>query len=184
MNDIDIISLSNMPARNITHALADLLEDAVKHGASVGFVDTDTFADFCAFWDQEIAEHHAGNQIIICAVDNHTVVGSVVLTFESATNAPHRADVRKLLVKSTHRNQGIATRLLQAVDIVAARHNRTLLVLDTEANTPAAKLYEKLGWQTAGTITRYAALPNGSLADCTFYFKHQDTAGDNHDSAH
>jgi hypothetical protein len=48
---------------------------------------------------------------------------------------------------------------------------RTLLVLDTITGSDAVRLYEALGWTRAGEIPRYAAMPDGTLAPTTYFFK-------------
>jgi len=54
---------------------------------------------------------------------------------------------------------------------VARRQGRTLLVLDMISGCDAAVMYERLGWTRAGEIPRYAAMPDGTLAPTTYYFK-------------
>jgi len=50
----------------------------------------------------------------------------------------------------SHRGRGIASRLMQAVEIYARRVGCTLLVLDTLSDSAAASVYRHLGWQYAG----------------------------------
>lgn len=61
-----------------------------------------------------------------------------------------------LAVSSTHRNAGIATSLVkQAIDAMIER-NADEVVLETEEdNTPAMKLYERLGFMRSKKLHRY-----------------------------
>jgi hypothetical protein len=58
---------------------------------------------------------------------------------------------------------------------VAAGHGRWLLTLDT-ATGAAARLYERMGWNEAGTIPGYALNPDGTLTATTFYWKDLENA--------
>ena len=46
-----------------------------------------------------------------------------------------------------------------------------MLVLDTVTGSPAAALYESLGWQTVGTIPDYALDTQGVPEAATYYYK-------------
>lgn len=74
-------------------------------------------------------------------------------------------------VLASHRGQGIATRLMQAVEEFASTLPLRLLVLDTLAGSPAESVYRHLGWQKAGEIPEYAASPDGALHPTAYYFK-------------
>ncbi|MEP6505072.1 MAG: GNAT family N-acetyltransferase, partial [Betaproteobacteria bacterium] len=47
---------------------------------------------------------------------------------------------------------------------------KTLLVLDT-ADAAAARLDDRLGWVAAGTIPRYALLPQGGECATTYFYR-------------
>ncbi|MDV9188111.1 hypothetical protein R6L23_07765 [Streptomyces sp. SR27] len=47
----------------------------------------------------------------------------------------------------------------------------TLLVLDTQTDSPAERLYRGAGWTAAGTIPDFAADPSGVLRPTTLYYK-------------
>src|SRR5712691_10941913 len=78
-----------------------------------------------------------------------SAVGTAQLRLNQYPNGLHRAEVAKVLV----------------------RRGRTLLVLDTITGSDAVKLYETLGWTRAGEIPRYAAMPDGTLAATTYFYK-------------
>jgi ribosomal protein S18 acetylase RimI-like enzyme len=62
----------------------------------------------------------------------------------------------KLLVHPQARRQGIARRLMVALEDLARASGRTLLTLDTWTGSHAEALYQSLGYTTVGIIPRYA----------------------------
>lgn len=99
------------------------------------------------------------------------MVGSVVLSLCAKENGRHRAEVQKLLVMTSHRGQGIASRLMDALESCARTHRLTLLFLDTEAGSGAESLYKHLDWTRVGEIPDYAASPYGKLRPTALYYK-------------
>jgi len=85
-------------------------------------------------------------------------------------NQPHRADVNKLLVHRSARNQGAGAALMRQLEAAARARGRTLLVLDT-ASDAAERLYQRMGWTRVGIIPGYALLPHGGLCDTTLFWK-------------
>ena len=85
-------------------------------------------------------------------------------------NQPHRADVSKMLVHRRARRQGIAERLLRALEVKARELGKTTLVLDTVTGSDASRVYERLGWQKAGDIPNYALMPDGAPCSTTYYY--------------
>ncbi|MFD7575677.1 N-acetyltransferase, partial [Streptomyces sp. NPDC059810] len=53
----------------------------------------------------------------------------------------------------------------------AAATGLGLLVLDTQTDSPAERLYRGTGWTAAGTIPDFAADPAGVLRATTLYYK-------------
>jgi len=98
------------------------------------------------------------------------ITGTVLLDMDTFPNQPHRATVSKLLVHTSARRRGMGEALMAELERVAAERGRWLLTLDT-ATGAAARLYERMGWQPAGTIPGYALNPDSTLTDTTFYWK-------------
>ena len=48
---------------------------------------------------------------------------------------------------------------------------RTLLLLDTETDSDAEFLYEKMGWTRLGVMPNHSALPSGELRPTTYFYK-------------
>jgi ribosomal protein S18 acetylase RimI-like enzyme len=86
-------------------------------------------------------------------------------------NQPHRADIAKLLVHRSARNQGVAALLMQQVEEASRQASKTLLVLDTVTGDAAERLYTRLGWTRVGVIPDYALYPDGRLCATTVFYK-------------
>jgi GNAT superfamily N-acetyltransferase len=160
-------------AASCVEGLADVLVDCVEGGASVSFMLPMTREKALAFW-RGVAEGVArGERALIVAEDaNGRIVGTVQLILALPENQPHRADVAKMLVHRRARRQGIAQRLMAAVDEEARREGRSVLVLDTVTGGDAERLYERAGWQRVGVVPDYALWPAGGYCATTFFFKH------------
>lgn len=146
-------------------ALARLLVACVQDGASIGFLDDLTHEAAEQWWVRRLADDS-----LHVLVDDE-VRGTVTLALPSYPNQAHRADVSKLLVHPDARRQGLATRLLRALEARALELGRWLMVLDTETGSPAQGLYARDGWDEVGTIADFAAVPDGTLAPTTFMVK-------------
>jgi GNAT superfamily N-acetyltransferase len=150
--------------------LADLLLDAVAHGASVNFMAGVSHCQAEAFWRAQLPGLAATTQRLTVA-DNGRLVGTVLLSFAPQPNAPHRAEIGKMLVHSALRRQGIGRHLLTAAEAMARAAGRTLLMLDTETGSPGEHLYRSCGWIEAGRIPGLSFTPDGRLAATTLFYK-------------
>lgn len=152
--------------------LADVLRDCVEGGASVGFMLPLAEGRCEAFWRRVAAGVAAGERHLLVAEDEAgRVCGTLSLVIDMPDNQPHRADVSKMLVHRRARRQGVAERLLRALEAKASDLGKTTLVLDTVTGSDASRLYERLGWQRAGDIPNYALMPDGPPCSTTYYFK-------------
>jgi len=151
-------------------ALADILIDCVAGGASVSFMLPMTRDKAIAFWRKVAAGVASGERALLVAEDAQGIVGTVQVILDQPENQPHRADVAKMLVHRRARRQGAGAALMRAAERAARDEGKTLLVLDTADDT-AARLYARLGWQAAGTIPRYALLPQGGECATTYFYR-------------
>jgi GNAT superfamily N-acetyltransferase len=156
-------------ARRCVTELAELLIDCVEGGASLGFPAPLELEVARAYWLGVGGAVESGRCVLLGAGD--PLLGTVQLQFPSFPNGRHRAEVAKLLVRSSARNQGLGMRLMAAIEREAGRRGKTLLILDTQTGSSAENLYRKLGWETAGVIPDFALTPYGQLASSTFFFK-------------
>ncbi|MBN3788428.1 GNAT family N-acetyltransferase [Burkholderia sp. Ac-20353] len=153
-------------------ALADVLIDCVEGGASVSFMLPIARATARDFWKRVADGVATGERILIVAEDaDGRIVGTVQVVTAQPENQPHRADVAKMLVCRRARRQGIAARLMAAVDAAARAAGKTVLVLDTVTGGDAERLYERAGWQRVGVVPNFALMPDGAPCATTFFHK-------------
>ena len=158
--------------------LADVLLDCVAGGASVGFMASLSREQAEAFW-QRVAEGVTRRErVLLVAEDGEgRAVGTVQLVVAMPDNQPHRADVAKMLVHRRARRQGLAQRLLDAIDAQARAAGKTVLVLDTVAGGDAERLYARCGWQRVGSVPNYALMPDGAFCATTGFHKQLGSPG-------
>jgi ribosomal protein S18 acetylase RimI-like enzyme len=147
--------------------LAAVLADCVQGGASVGFVLPFTAADAEAYWLRAAP----AMDVLLIGGDGRRVDGTVSLKFAEFANGRHRAEVVKLLVHREARGQGLAKALMAALEAQARAAGRTTLVLDTDSDSDAVRLYRGLGWAETGSVPRYCLAPDGRLKATTFMYK-------------
>ncbi|HEX7988135.1 MAG TPA: GNAT family N-acetyltransferase, partial [Duganella sp.] len=80
--------------------------------------------------------------------------------------------VAKMLVHRDARRRGVAGLLMAAVDQAALDEGKSVLVLDTVTGSDASRLYQRAGWQSAGSVPKYALMPDGAYCGTTFFYKH------------
>jgi GNAT superfamily N-acetyltransferase len=158
-------------ARAAIPDLCDILADCVEGGASVGFMQPYGPTDALPYWQGVAEAVEAGGTILLVAEVERKFVGTVQVGFASMPNQPHRGDLKKLLIHRDARGRGLARLLMDAAEREAARHGKTLLVLDTATGSDAEAIYPRLGWQRAGVIPDYALWPQGGLCDTTLFYK-------------
>jgi GNAT superfamily N-acetyltransferase len=169
MSDIRLLDHEETRAR--LGELAEVLSDCVAGGASVGFMAPYGPADALPFWEGVAAAVGEDATLLFAAERAGRIVGTVQVGIRQMPNQPHRADLKKLLVKTSERGRGLARALMEAAEAEAARRGKTVLVLDTATGSPAETVYEKLGWQRAGVIPDYALYPDGRYCATTFFYK-------------
>jgi ribosomal protein S18 acetylase RimI-like enzyme len=163
---VDAAELAALRAR-----LCEILIDCVEHGASVGFLAPLDVAEADAYWrriERAVAEQRC--LLLVAALADDSVAGTVQLDVDTLPNQPHRATVSKLLVHTGARRRGVGEALMAGLERAALDAGRWLLTLDT-ATADAVRLYERMGWTLAGVIPSYALNPDGTLTDTAFYWK-------------
>jgi GNAT superfamily N-acetyltransferase len=152
--------------------LGALLKDAVDGGASVNFVSGVTQVQTEGWWLGRSARVADGTITVFVARDGDgRIVGSTLLERSVNPNSPHRAEIGKVIVDRSMRRQGVASALMRAAEDLARAEGRWMLILDTVTGSPAAALYESLGWVTVGTIPGYALNTDGVPEAATYYYK-------------
>ncbi len=171
---VTTIAISKLDARAIEGQLPGfcaLLIDAVEDGASIGFEASFNRADAEKWWRDWAIEVETELRLIWIAEGAGEIVGTVHLGFSSKPTAWNRAEVQKLLVHRSSRRKGIAKQLMAEVEVECRLIGRNLIYLDTETNSAAEFLYQKLGYLRLGDIPDYAGSPRGVLTPTTIYYK-------------
>lgn len=152
-------------------ALAQLLVDCIAAGASIGWVRRPTLDAARAYW-QRIAESEArGERCWWVIADGEAVLGTVQLLTDGPENGRRRAEVCKLMVHPSVRRRGFGQALMQAAETEARLLGRRLILLDTNTDSPAQRMYEALDWQVCGVMPDYAEQADGSLGATTWMYK-------------
>lgn len=151
--------------------LAALLAEAVADGASLGFRSPFGREQALAWWRTQRTAVAEGALTVWAARGPQGTAGTVALAHCPKPNGAHRAEVVKLMVAPAARGRGLGRRLLGTAERYAADAGATLLLLDTETGSAADRLYASAGWTGYGTVPDYATDPDGTLRDCTFFYK-------------
>lgn len=166
-----IKSLSAEAASGLLDPLADILIGCVEGGAGVGFVQPFSHDEAVRFWQSRLPGIERGERYLLVAMEAGKPAGTVMLELAPQDNGRHRAEVAKLLVHPDFRRRGIARKLLEALDQLALRLGRTLLVLDTVTGDTAEGLYPQCGYIRVGVIPDYARHPVEGYSATTVFYK-------------
>ena len=150
--------------------LASLLMDAVNSGASVGFWAPMDQHHAVLYWREVMQGMVQQSRVLLVAEDGGEVVGSVQLVLSDRQNGHHRAEITKLMVRTTHRGHGLGRALLAAAHVEARFRGRTLLILDTRTGDAGERLYESMGYTRAGEIPCYTIQPDGARHGTTIFY--------------
>ncbi len=181
MKPLTIDRLTAAEGRSVRSDLVTLLQDAVHGGASIGFLSPLETSRAENYWEHVFDEIDDGSRVLLVARDGNrsqasetygsTIHGTVQLALATKQNALHRAEVQKLFVHTRYRCRGIGNALLTAVENVARELGRHVLILDTETDSPAQRLYERHGYTRLGEIPQWALSPHGNLHGAMFYYR-------------
>ncbi|UBU08280.1 GNAT family N-acetyltransferase [Nonomuraea gerenzanensis] len=173
-------TIARLSAEEFEHCvkeLAGLLVDAVDDGASLGFVQPFDHEAAAAWWRAQAPAVAAGSlHVWACRVDG-VMAGTVGLLPAAKANARHRAEIVKLMVHRDARGQGLSRALLAVAEQAALESGASLLLLDTETGSTAEHVYLSGGWTRFGVVPGYAASPDGTLSDCSFFYKRLTPSG-------
>jgi GNAT superfamily N-acetyltransferase len=168
---IDVRRLEPAEAGELLDELAEVLEDCVAGGASVGYMAPFSRADARAAFEGFVADAERGGRILLGAFDGTRLVGTAQVVLAQMPNQPHRGEIAKMLVHRDARRRGVAAALLAAAEEAARAEGRTLLVLDAVTGGDAARLYARLGWTTVGVVPDFALYPDGRPCATTYFYK-------------
>ncbi|NWE12253.1 GNAT family N-acetyltransferase [Pseudomonas yamanorum] len=166
--------LRRVNAESFAHyrqGLVELLLDAVKHGASVGFMADFDETQARSYLSGVQASIEDGSLLLWVVVRDEVVVASVQLALCLKANGLNRAEVQKLLVHSEARRRGLGQQLMAALELGARQYKRGLLYLDTEAGSGAEAFYQSLRYTKIGELPNYCQSPDGRYTPTAIYFK-------------
>ncbi|MFI7643907.1 GNAT family N-acetyltransferase [Nonomuraea sp. NPDC049400] len=158
-------------------ALAELLVDAVDSGASVGFLAPFDHEQAAAWWRAQAPAVAGGSLLVWTSRDEGVITGTISLALARKPNARHRAEIVKLMVHRDARGRGLSRALLATAEQAALDAGADLLLLDTETGSTAERVYLTGGWTRFGIVPDYAGSPDGTLQDCSFFYKRLAKAG-------
>jgi GNAT superfamily N-acetyltransferase len=167
--DVEIVALESTP--ETIASLANLLIETVAAGGSVSFMHPLAPEVAAGFWTKSLAAADDGGRVVLGAMDDGEVVGTVTLLLDFPPNQPHRAEIAKMMTRLSHRGRGAGRALMLEAERIAVERGRTLLMLDTAVEEGAGPFYERLGFVRAGVIPDYAYKPHGGLCGTIFYWK-------------
>ncbi|MDQ1708699.1 MAG: hypothetical protein QOG49_84 [Frankiaceae bacterium] len=170
--DVTVDLLDGEPAAAVIDDLAAVLVDCVAGGASVGFLDPLELDVAREWWQRTLRDAYALTWV--ARDDSGRVVGCVRLLPSGYPNGKHRAEVAKLLVHRAARGRGVSSALMRQLEAGALERGRWLLLLDTQTDSHAERLYQRWGWQRLGVLDDHAYTPDGVLAPTTFMSKRLD----------
>lgn len=168
---MEIIRFDAQRASQHLERLAEILCQSVKDGALVGFILPFETAQAAAYWEGIVKSVAEGERLLLCALVAGEIAGTVQLYLSPEPNAPHRAEVFKLLVHRDFQRQGVGTALMRAVEAEARRLQRSLLMLDTAQGSESERLYRRMGWQEIGTVARHFVDPFGNFRSSVYFMK-------------
>jgi GNAT superfamily N-acetyltransferase len=164
-------ALDAAAAASAERGLAALLVDCVADGASLTFLPPLAPAAALAFWKRVSSDVALGKAVLLVAWLDGELAGTVQLMLDGPENAPHRAEVAKLMVAPAARRRGVGTALIRRVEQTARGIGRRLLFLDTRAGTAAEALYRAAGWTEACVIPGFELGPDRKPVDVAMFWK-------------
>ncbi len=164
-------ALDAAAASSAERRLAGILVSCVNGGASVSFLPPLSVETARGFWRGVSAGVATGGTVLLAAWCDGLIAGTAQLILAPQPNAPHRAEVAKVLVDPAFRRRGIGRALMIRAEQAARGIGRRLLTLDTWSGREAEALYRSLGWQETGRVPGYAVEADGTPVDTTFFWK-------------
>jgi len=171
MNTEHVLQVTAQTFAQYREDLITLLIDAVRHGASVGFMDDLDLPQASRYFNEVHTQLEQGSLLLWVLVEDQRVLASVQLALCQKSNALNRAEVQKLLVLNEVRRRGLGQVLIHALEQGARQQKRGLLHLDTEAGSPAENFYSALGYTRVGELPNYCRSPNGHYSPTAIYYK-------------
>jgi len=166
-----IEKLSPARADQLKPQLVQLLQNCVDNDSSIGFLRPLSLPLAHDYWSDVRNSVESGQKILLAALQDDQVVGSVQADLCQRQNGLHHAEIQKLMVLTVQRCNGIARKLMASIENETRQLGRTTLFLDTVKGKPAELVYERLGWLRTGPIPNYAVSPDGEMETTMIFYK-------------
>ncbi|HEY6433612.1 MAG TPA: GNAT family N-acetyltransferase [Acetobacteraceae bacterium] len=166
-----IAVLDAAAAASAERQLAEILVACVDGGASVWFLPPLAIDVARGYWRRVASEVATGKRILLGGWSDGELAGTVMLDLDTPQNQPHRAEVQKLLVHPGARRAGLGRRLMARLEQEARARGRSLLTLDTNADSAAEALYRSSGWIEGGRIPDFSLDADGALRATVLFHK-------------
>lgn len=167
---MEIVELSAEEVRAATGELAQLLLDAHESNMALGLAGPLSAERARDVWVETAAKLAPGRRVLLAALEEGTVVGTVQIVRADAENGQHRAELQRLAVCSGRRGAGLGRALLDAAVRRARELGLRLLWLSTHEDTGSDRFYAAVGWTRLGVLPLYSQRPDGALAGSAFYY--------------
>ena len=168
---MEIVELSADEVRAAARDLAQLLLDAHASNMSLGLQGPLTLEHAVETWVETAARLDPERRVLLAAVDDGVVVGTVQVVRAGSENGASRAEVVRLAVRGDRRGTGLGRRLLEAAVERSRGLGLRLLWLTTHEGTDSDRFYDAVGWTRLGVLPAYSTRPDGSLAGAAFYYR-------------
>lgn len=153
------------------HELATLLIDAVASNAPVGYQQRLSREEAESYFHSLRSDIAKGERLLWMARDAQGLAGSVQLELCQKPDGQNRAEIQKLLVHSRAQRQGVAQKLMLALEHSALEHQRGLLFLTTRSGSVSETFWCAQGYRRLGEIPDFASSPDGYFHPSVIYYK-------------
>jgi GNAT superfamily N-acetyltransferase len=172
----EIIKLDAAQARAYLPDFIELIIDTVASGASIGYWHPMRREVAEEFWLNIFEQVEKGHRILLAALEDSKVIGTVQLEPNRKQNGAHRGEVQKLMVLQSARVKGIGRALMEAVEEEARRYGLKMIMLDTLEGHVAEQMYPKLGFNRVGAMPSFTIEADGTYGTTVFFYKMLDAS--------
>ncbi|GAB2572183.1 GNAT family N-acetyltransferase [Microlunatus antarcticus] len=159
-NHLDVVSATpDDLTPDVVDAAANLLQDLVRDGAALGWVDPPSTAEVADLLRAVAADAPDGDAALVLARVGDALAGlGWWRRYARPTHRPH-ADLEKLAVSPAHQGLRVGRALVTALVEAARDAGVEVLTLDLRGdNLRAERLYASVGFTRHGLLERFVAV--------------------------
>ncbi|BBN82406.1 N-acetyltransferase [Pseudoalteromonas sp. A25] len=169
INVVEIIQPEQI--KTLQTQLIELLGACINEGASLGFYAPADTQQLTSYWQDTEASVAQNKRCLYAVFHGDTLIASVQLVPCQKQNGQHRAEVEKLIVHPQAQRQGLARKLMAALEADALQKGLKLLFLDTQTGDKSELFYQALGYIKSGEIPKFVTDSNGTFSSTSYYYK-------------